>query len=421
MSSPSTGRSAFVFLFITVLVDSIGFGIILPVLPRLIMQLTGVTIDHAAVYGGWLSFVYALMQFFCAPVLGNLSDRFGRRPVILFALIALGCDYFIMGFAPTILWLFIGRTVAGMAGASFTPAYAYLADITEPAKRAQSFGLMGAAFGIGFIAGPAIGGLLGSLGPRAPFFAAGVIALANATLGFFALPESLSPQARRAFDWRRANPLGTLLQIRRYPSVLLMLGAVFLWQLGHQVLPSTWAFYTIARFHWTSAQVGYSLAFVGILMALAQGVFTRVLIPWLGGARRAALVGMFAAVIAYLGYASVTQGWMMYAVSLTTFFFALTYPSMNALSSQQIPADAQGELQGAIACLYSLSSIVGPPLMTQVFGYFSGATAVVHFPGAAFLTAAVLTVLCALLFVRALGHTSLRASAQLAVDSKENG
>ena len=248
-----------------------------------------------------------------------------------------------------------------------------------------------------------------------------MIALANATLGFFALPESLSPQARRAFDWRRANPLGTLLQIRRYPSVLLMLGAVFLWQLGHQVLPSTWAFYTIARFHWTSAQVGYSLAFVGILMALAQGVFTRVLIPWLGGARRAALVGMFAAVIAYLGYASVTQGWMMYAVSLTTILAALTYPSMNALASQQIPADAQGELQGAIACLYSLSSIIGPPLMTQVFGYFSGATAVVHFPGAAFLTAAVLTVLCALLFVRALGHTSLRASAQLAVDSKENG
>jgi MFS transporter, DHA1 family, tetracycline resistance protein len=421
MSSPSAGRSAFVFLFVTVLVDSIGFGIILPVLPQLIMQLTGVTIDHAAVYGGWLSFIYALMQFFCAPVLGNLSDRFGRRPVILFALIALGCDYFIMGFAPTILWLFIGRTIAGMAGASFTPAYAYLADITEPAKRAQSFGLMGAAFGMGFIAGPAIGGLLGNLGPRAPFFTAGVIALANATLGFFALPESLSLQSRRAFAWRRANPLGTLLQMRRYPAVLLMLGAVFLWQLGHQVLPSTWAFYTIARFHWTSAQVGYSLAFVGTLMALAQGVLTRVLIPWLGGERRAALVGMLAAVLAYLGYASVTQGWMMYVVSLTTFFFALSYPSMNALSSQQIPADAQGELQGAIACLYSLSSIVGPPLMTQVFGYFSGASAVVHFPGAAFLTAAVLTVLCALLFVRAQRHASPLASAQLPVASKENG
>jgi DHA1 family tetracycline resistance protein-like MFS transporter len=420
MSSPRAGKSAFVFLFVTVLVDSIGFGIILPVLPQLIMQLTGVTIDRAAVYGGWLSFVYALMQFFCAPVLGNLSDRFGRRPVILFALVALGCDYFIMGFAPVVAWLFIGRTIAGMAGASFTPAYAYLADITEPAKRAQSFGLMGAAFGLGFIAGPAIGGLLGNLGPRAPFFTAGVIALANATLGFFALPESLPLQSRRPFDWLRANPLGTLLQMRRYPAVLLMLGALFLWQLGHQVLPSTWAFYTIARFHWTSAQVGYSLAFVGTLMALAQGVLTRVLIPWLGGERRAALVGMLAAVLAYVGYAGVSQGWMMYVVALTTFFFALTYPSMNALASQQIPANAQGELQGAIACLYSLSSILGPPLMTQVFGYFSGENAIVHFPGAAFLTAAVLTVLCALLFVRALRRTPPGAAVHLPATSAEN-
>src|SRR5580704_4554606 len=207
MSSPRTGKSAFAFLFITVLVDSIGFGIILPVLPQLIMQLTGVTIDRAAAYGGWLSFVYALLQFFCAPVLGNLSDHFGRRPVLLFALLALGCDYLIMGFAPVISWLFVGRAIAGVAGASFTPAYAYVADITEPAKRAQSFGLMGAAFGIGFILGPAIGGLLGGLGPRAPFFAAGAIALANTALGYFALPESLPPARRRPFHWIRANPL----------------------------------------------------------------------------------------------------------------------------------------------------------------------------------------------------------------------
>ena len=402
MSPRKSGNAAFVFIFIAVLVDSTGFGIILPVLPRLIMQLTGVTVDRAAAYGGWLSFVYALMQFFCAPVLGNLSDRFGRRPVLLFALLALGCDYLIMGLAPAIAWLFVGRMIAGMAGASFTPAYAYVADITEPGRRAQSFGLMGAAFGIGFIVGPAIGGLLGGLGPRAPFFAAGAVALANATFGYFALPESLPLAQRRPFHWARANPLGTLTQMRRYPVVLLMLGALLLWQLGHQVLPSTWAFYTISRFHWTSAEVGYSLAWVGLLMALAQGVLTRVLIPWIGGERRAALAGMAAGVIAYLGYALVTAGWMMYAVSLTTFVFALTYPSMNALASQQIPANAQGELQGAVACLYSLSSIAGPPLMTQVFGYFSGTAAPVHFPGAAFLTAAALTVACAALFVRAL-------------------
>ena len=420
MSLRKAGHGAFVFIFVAVLIDSIGFGIILPVLPRLIMQLTGVSVDRAAVYGGWLSFVYALMQFFCAPVLGNLSDRFGRRPVLLFALLTLGCDYLIMGFAPVIAWLFVGRMIAGVAGASFTPAYAYVADITEPARRAQNFGLMGAAFGIGFIVGPAIGGLLGGLGPRAPFFAAGAIALANTALGYFALPESLPQESRRPFHWSRANPLGTLVHIRRYPLVTWLLGALFLWQLGHQVLPSTWAFYTISKFHWTSAEVGYSLAFVGLVMAVAQGLLTRVLIPWIGGERRAAAAGMAAALLAYVGYAFATHGWMMYAVSLTTFIFALTYPSMNALASQQIPANAQGELQGAVASLYSLSSIVGPPLMTQMFGHFSARSAGVYFPGAAFLTAAVLTAGCAILFARALRVAPQRAAPALPAASPES-
>ncbi len=400
-SARAGGRAAFAFIFIAVLVDSIGFGIILPVLPRLIMQLTGVTVGRAAVYGGWLSFVYAVMQFFSAPVLGNLSDRFGRRPVLLFALGALGCDYLIMGSAPTVGWLFVGRLIAGVAGASWTPAYAYVADISEPAKRAQHFGLIGAAFGLGFILGPAIGGLLGSLGPRAPFFTAGALALANTAFGFIALPESLPRDARRAFHWARANPLGTLLQIRSYPAVAWLLGALFLWQVAHQVLPSTWAFYTIFKFHWSSAEVGYSLAFVGVLMAVAQGVLTRVLIPWLGGERRAAAAGMAAGLVAFVGYAFAGSGWMMYVVSLTTLFFVLAYPSMNALASQQIPANAQGELQGAVASLYSLSSIIGPPLMTQIFGAFSRGGAGVYFPGAAFLTAALLTAGCAALFVQA--------------------
>ena len=402
MRAPRAGHSAFVFIFITVLIDSIGFGIILPVLPRLIMQLANVGIDRAAEYFGALSFVYALMQFFCAPILGNLSDAYGRRPVLLFALLALGCDYFVMGFAPTMGWLFAGRLIAGMAGASFTPAYAYVADITAPARRAQSFGLIGAAFGLGFILGPAIGGLLGSLSPRAPFFVAGAIALCNTVFGYFALPESLPAASRRAFRWARANPVGTFAQVRRYPVVMWLLGALLLWQLGYQVLPSIWAFYTISRFNWTSAEVGYSLAWVGLLMAVAQGVLTRVLIPWLGGERRAALAGMTAALVAYLGYAFVTQGWMIYIVSLTTFIFALAYPSMNAIASQHTPGDSQGELQGAVACVYSASSILGPPLMTQVFARFSGASAPVHFPGAPFVTAAVLTVACAVLFLHAL-------------------
>jgi len=405
VSERKAGGGALLFIFVLVLVDSIGFGIILPVLPRLIMQLAGVGIDRAARYGGWLAFVYALMQFFCAPVLGNLSDRFGRRPVLLFSVLALGIDYLIMGFAPVISWLFLGRMIAGIAGASFTPAYAYVADITPVERRAQNFGLMSAAFGIGFILGPAIGGLLGTFGARAPFFTAGIIALANATLGYFALPESLPPGKRRAFHWVRANPLGTLKQMRHYPAVLMTLGALFLWQLAHQVLPGTWAFYTISKFHWSSAQVGYSLAFVGLLMALSQGVLTRVLIPWIGGMRRAALGGMLAALLAYIGYAFASQGWMMYVVGLTTFLFALTYPSMNALASEQIPSNAQGELQGAVASLGSLSAIIGPPLMTQIFSRFSDPTGAVYFPGAAFLAAAVLTVACALLFLRALRMT----------------
>ncbi|MBV9697409.1 MAG: TCR/Tet family MFS transporter [Gammaproteobacteria bacterium] len=408
------GRAALAFIFVTVLVDAIGFGIILPVLPRLIMGLTGVGIDRAAAYGGWLAFVYALMQFFCAPVLGNLSDHFGRRPVLLFALGALGVDYLVMGAAPNISWLFIGRMISGVAGASFTPAYAYVADLSEPSRRAQSFGLMGAAFGLGFILGPAIGGLLGNLGERAPFFCAGALALANTAFGYFALPESLPRERRRPFHWARANPVGTLRQVRRYPAVAWMLAAIFVWQLGHQVLPSTWAFYTISKFHWHSAQIGYSLAWVGAVMAIAQGLLTRKLIPWLGGERRAALAGMASAVLAYLGYALVPQGWMMYGVSLLTFVFALVYPSMNGLASQATPADAQGELQGAVASLYSLSPIIGPPLMTQVFGYFSSARAPLYLPGAAFLTAAALTVLCAVLFIHAQRLGALAAAGAVA-------
>lgn len=400
---PTTARKgALAFVFVALLVDSIGFGIVLPVFPQLIMSLAKVDIATAARYGGWLAFVYSLMQFFCAPVLGNLSDRFGRRPVLLFALFALGCDYLIMGFAPALSWLFVGRAIAGVAGASFTPAYAYVADISPPERRARNFGLMGAAFGIGFIVGPAIGGLLGSFGPRAPFIAAGVIALANTSFGFFALPESLPGHLRRPFQWSRANPVGTLRQIRRYPMVAWMIGALFLWQLGHQVLPTTWAFYTIAKFHWTARGVGYSLAFVGLLMAVAQGALTPWLIPKLGGERRAAAVGMGAAIVAYLGYGLVPQGWMMYAVSTTTMVFAMAYPAMNALMSHQVPANAQGELQGAVASVYSVSSIIGPPLMTQVFGYFSSSSAPIYFPGAAFVTAAILTAACGFLYAKAL-------------------
>ena len=328
MTRTPAGKGAVLFIFATVLVDTIGFGIILPVLPALIMELTGEGFSRASIYGGWLWFIYAVMQFFCAPVLGNLSDRFGRRPVILFALLALGLDYLIMGLAPTIGWLFAGRTVAGMAGASFTPAYAYLADVSPPERRTQNFGLVGAAFGVGFIVGPAMGGLLGEIGPRAPFFAAAGLALLNVTFGWFILPESLAPESRRPFDLKRANPMGTLMQMRKYPSVIGLAAALFLWQLGHQVLPSTWSFYTMLKFHWSEAAVGASLAFVGAIMAISTGGLTRVIVPRLGE-RRAALAGLLSGAAAYLGYALATRGWMMYAWLLTWLFAGLVHPSLS--------------------------------------------------------------------------------------------
>ena len=389
-----------IFIFLTVLVDAIGFGIILPVLPELIMKLTGEGLSQASIYGGWLWFAYAVMQFFCAPVLGNLSDRFGRRPVILFSLLTFGIDYLIMGFAPTLSWLFVGRSIAGMAGASFTPAYAYLADVSPLEKRAQNFGLIGAAFGAGFVLGPAIGGLLGAMGTRAPFFAAAGLALVNFLFGLFVLPESLPQQSRRSFDLRRANPLGTLLQIRKYPAVVGFLEALFLWQLAHQVFPSTWAYFTMLKFDWSERAVGISLAFVGMIMAVSTAGMTRVLVPRLGE-QRAALCGLLTGTVAFFGHAFASRGWMMYAFLVAWLLAGLVQPSIMGLMSRQIPANAQGELQGGVASLYSLSAVVGPPLMTQLFGYFSSGRARVHFPGAAFLCAALLAIAGLLLFLRA--------------------
>lgn len=383
------GKHALVFVTITVLLDVIGFALIIPVLPALLVELTGKSTNEAAIYGGWLAFAYAAAQFLCAPVLGNLSDRFGRRPVLLFAVGALGLDYLVMGFAPTLGWLFLGRTIAGIAGASFTPAYAYVADVSPPERRAQSFGMVSAAFGVGFILGPALGGLLGGFGARTPFFAAAALSLLNFGYGWLLLPESLPPERRRPFDWTRANPLGTLAQLRRQRAVLGLLCALFLWMVGHQVMPATWAFYTKFRFGWSEAMIGASLAAAGTVMATSQALLLRLLVPRLGE-RRTALAGIAIAAVGYLGYATATQGWMMFAWLGTWFFGALVMPVTNALMSQRAAADTQGELQGAIASLFSLSSILGPPLMAQLFGRFAAPEAPLHLPGAAFVAAALL-------------------------------
>ena len=384
MPARAPGRHALLFVAITVLIDIIGFGLVIPVLPSLLVQLTGRGVSEVAVYGGWLAFVYAAMQFVCAPVLGNLSDRFGRRPVLLLAVGALGVDYLFMAAAPTLGWLFIGRLISGIAGASFTPAYAFVADVSPPEKRAQNFGLISAAFGVGFILGPALGGLLGGLGPRAPFVAAAVLSLLNLGYGLLVLPESLPAERRRGFDWRRANPLGTLAQMRRHPMVLRLLAALGFWSVAHQVMPSTWTFFTKYRFGWSEATIGLSLALAGTVMATSQATMLRLVVPRIGE-RRAALLGITIATIGYIGYGLATRGWMMFAWLPTWFFGATVMPATNGLMSRSIPADAQGELQGAVASMFSLSSIIGPPLMTHVFSRFAGTV-----PGASFFTAALL-------------------------------
>lgn len=402
MTSTPLSPHALTFIFITVLIDSIGFGIVIPVFPQLIMELTGEPVNEAARIGGWLAFAYAIMQFGFGPVIGNLSDRFGRRPVLLASLFAFAIDYMLMGIAPTLALLFVGRVIAGITGASHTTAYAYIADISPPEKRAQNFGLIGMAFGMGFIVGPAIGGLLGDqFGTRAPFFVAGGLALLNFLYGWLILPESLPRERRRSFDIKRANPVGTLLRLRRYQPVVLGLAmALFLWQLGHQSLQGTWSFYTIYRFEWSPGMVGASLAAVGVTAAIVQGGLVRVIIPKIGE-RRAVIVGLLSGLAGFAMYGLATEGWMIFAGIAVAAFSGLAYPSMNALMSAQVEANAQGELQGAVASLFSLSTIIGPPLMTQLFGYFTGVTAPFQLPGAAFLLAAMLTIASLLLFLRA--------------------
>jgi DHA1 family tetracycline resistance protein-like MFS transporter len=394
---PQQQGHALAFIAVTLLLDTIGFGLIMPVIPRLLVELTGESLSRAAVYGGWLGFVYAAMQFVFAPILGNLSDRFGRRRVLLFAIGALGIDYIIMGLAPTLAWLFVGRAIAGAAGASFTPAYAYVADISPPEKRAQNFGIVSAAFGIGFIVGPAIGGLLGSFGSRAPFFAAAALSLINFCYGFFVLPESLPPERRRAFEWRRANPVGTLIQMKKHPVVLGLLCALFLWGLGNQVMPTTWAFYTKLRFNWPEATIGASFAVVGVVMFSSQAIVMRFLVPRLGE-RRAALIGITSGMAGYAGFGLATAGWMMFAWLASWFFAAIVMPTTVALMSHRISPDAQGELQGAVASLFSLSAILGPPMMSHLFARFTSPESSVHIPGAAFLAAAVLAFGCLVIF-----------------------
>jgi DHA1 family tetracycline resistance protein-like MFS transporter len=382
------------FIFVTLLIDVIGFGIIIPVIPSMLGNLLHVPLAETALYGGWLITSFAVMQLLFSPIVGNLSDQYGRRPILLLSLFGFGLDYLLTAFAPTIGWLFLGRILAGVMGASFTTASAYIADISEPEKRAQNFGIIGAAFGLGFIIGPALGGLLAKYGVKAPFMAAAALTLLNWLYGFFILPESLKPENRRKFDWARANPIGPLKFFLEYKVILGLVASIILLYIAAHAVQSTWAYYTMEKFQWDEAWVGYSLGFVGLMVALVQGLLIRFIIPKLGQ-QRSVYVGLCLYALGFLLLGLATQGWMMFAFLVPYCLGGIAGPSLQGIMSSQVSPKQQGELQGALTSLVSLTTIFGPMIMTTLFYEFSKPNSSIYFPGAAMVAGAVLTLISA--------------------------
>ncbi len=377
------------FIFITMLIDVTGWGIIIPVIPKLIKELINGDISEAAKYGGWLTFAYAMTQFIFAPLIGNLSDQFGRRPIILLALLGFAMDYLLLSFAPTIGWLFLGRILAGVTGASITTASAYIADISTEENRAKNFGMIGAAFGMGFVIGPVIGGLLGQFGSRVPFYAAAALCFINFLYGYFILPESLPKENRRAFEWKKANPVSALLKLRKHPKLLGLMSATFLLYLGSQAVQSNWSYFTMYRFHWDEKMVGISLGIIGVLVGLVQGVLIRWINPKLGN-KKSIFLGMALYTAGMFLFASATQSWMIFIFLVPYCLGGIAGPAIQSLISSQVSPKEQGEIQGTLASLMSASAIIGPPLMSSTFYYFTHSEAPFQFAGATFVLGGVL-------------------------------
>ena len=404
-------KPALRFIFVTLFLDILGIGLIIPILPKLIEQLSGGNVSAASHTYGWLASLYSLMQFLCAPVLGGLSDRFGRRAVILSSLFGSWLDYLLLAFAPSLPWFFLGRIIAGVTGANMTAANAYIADVSPPEKRAANFGLVAAAFGLGFIAGPALGGWIGDqFGLRAPFLVTAGLTLLNWFYGMFVLPESLPRENRRAFEWKRANPVGSLVALKRHPEVLGLTETYFLMSLAHQVFPSTWVLYTSYRYGWTPKQVGLSLAAVGVMAAIVQGGLVRKIIPRLGE-RRSIIIGLMNAAVFFAAYGFATEGWMVYVLIGIGSFGGIAMPALQGLVSRGVPLNEQGAVQGALSSLASLAGILGPVLATGLFGYFISERAPAHVPGAAFFCGSMLMVIALVLAMRSFRKAPLAAVA----------
>ena len=394
-----TRRASVIFVLITLFIDVLGMGLVIPILPKLVQSLFGGAIAEASFVYGLLVSIYAVMQFLCAPLLGALSDRFGRRPVILMALAGLGFDYVLLSLAPTIWWLVLGRIVAGILGATYTPAGAYIADVSPPEKRAANFGLVGVAFGLGFIAGPALGGLLGQTNLRLPFMVCAGLTFCNFLFGLLVMPESLRPEHRRAIDWTQANPFGAVRAVRRYRGVATLIPVFIAAQLAQQGLQSVWVPYTTYRYGWSVADVGVSLAIVGLLFAVSQGALVR---PMVGrfGELRTLMTSLLIAVLGMLLFGLSSQGWMMYAVTaLYCLGLGLLNPSAQGLMSRAVPPNEQGLLQGAMTSVITGSAIVGPLLANGLFAVFISPQAPVSVPGAPFFLGSLLC-LAALLLAR---------------------
>ena len=393
-------KPAIVFIFITLFLDIFGIGVIVPVLPKLVEQLQGGNVQAAAHSVGWLGALYALMQFIFSPVLGGLSDRFGRRPVILASLFGSGIDYLVLAWAPTIGWLYLARIVSGVTAANFSAASAYIADVTPPEKRAAGFGMIGAAFGLGFIAGPAVGGLLGSHGLRTPFLVAAGITLLNWLYGAFVLPESLAPENRRPFKWSSVHPLKALAALGRWPLVLGLSGSHFLSVVAGNIYPCLWVLYTGTRYGWNSKQVGLSLALVGVMAAIVQaGLAGRIL--KIIGERRGVYVGLLAMAVAMGCYGAASEGWMVYFIILIGSMAGIGSPATQSIISQAVPADEQGAVQGALSSITSVAGIIAPLLWTFLFSWAISPTRGMHLPGLPFFGASLVSLAAAGLAWRA--------------------
>lgn len=393
----NTKKAAVGFIFFTLVIDIVGLGIIIPVIPQLIQGLLHThDLSKASLYGGWLTFLYATMQFLFAPFIGSLSDQYGRRPVLLISLLGFGLDYLFLAFAPSIFWLFIGRTIAGITGASVTTASAYMADISDASNRAQNFGMIGAAFGIGFIIGPMLGGFLGEIGPRLPFIVAASLALLNVVYGYFVLPESLPLENRRAFDWKRSNPLGSLVHLKKYPAVSgLIFSLVFIYLAAHAV-QSNWSFANIEKFKWSPKMIGFSLGMVGLLVGLVQGVLIRYVNPKIGN-EKSVYYGIALYAIGLILFAFASSSWMMFVFLIPYCLGGISGPALQSLISVHVPKNEQGELQGSLTSIMSVTSIAGPLIMTSLFAYFTKPGNPIYFPGASFLMGAIFMIISAVI------------------------